>query len=140
MPAMVVTIDPDGCLTDVNLGDPDLRLEHLRRLIGCAAVHPILVASDQRIWVADRTDGFSLNVAATNLVMITASIPNQTNYGTIVCTGSSVHGTDITLIPAPVGALPRQPPGWPIDAAFTPFRRQLGQTSMASNTGRATGR
>ena len=68
---MAVTIDPDGCLNDVDLGDPDLRLEHLRRLIGCAAVHPIPLAADLLIWIADRTDGFSLNVAATDLVMIT---------------------------------------------------------------------
>ena len=39
MPAIAVTIAPDGWLTDVDLGDPDLRPAHLRSLIGCAAVH-----------------------------------------------------------------------------------------------------
>ena len=41
MPGTAVTIAPDGWLTDVDLGDPDLRPEHLRRLIGCASVYPI---------------------------------------------------------------------------------------------------
>ena len=122
MPAMAVTIDPDGCLNDVDLGDPDLRLEHLRRLIGCAAVYPIPLAADLLIWVADRTDGFSLNVAATDLVMITASIPNQTIYGTIVCTGGSVHGTDITPIAARWARyLANHQAVQPVDAAAQPI-------------------
>ena len=100
MPATAVTIAPDGWLTDVDLGDPDLRAEHLRRLIGCAAVYPILLAADLLMWVADTADDVSLNVAATDLVMTTANIPNRTIYGTVVCTGGSVDGADITPIPA----------------------------------------
>jgi hypothetical protein len=99
MPAIAVTIAPDGRLTDVDLGDPDLRAEHLRTLIGCAAVHPILLAADLRMWVADAATGDSLNAAATDLVLTTASIPNQTIYGTVVCTGGPVDGADITPIP-----------------------------------------
>jgi len=38
MPATAVAITPQGWLTDVDLGDPDLGLAHLRALIGCAAV------------------------------------------------------------------------------------------------------
>ena len=53
MPAMAVTIAPDGWLTDVDLGDPDLRPGHLRSLIGCVAVHPIMLAADLLMWVAD---------------------------------------------------------------------------------------
>ena len=100
MPAMAVTIAPDGWLTDVDLGDPDLRPGHLRRLIGCAAVHPIMLAADLLMWVADPADDISLNVAATDLVMTTANLPNQTIYGTVVCTGPSADGADITPIPA----------------------------------------
>jgi len=100
MPANAVTIAPDGWLTDVDLGDPDLRLAHLRRLIGCAAVHPIRLAGDLLMWVADTiNDDFSLNVAATDLVLLAANTPNQTIYGTVLCTGRSV-GADITAIPA----------------------------------------
>jgi hypothetical protein len=100
MPAMAVTIAPDGWLTDVDLGDPDLRAGHLRSLIGCEAVHPIMLAADLLMWVADPVDDVSLNVAATDLVMTTASLPNRTIYGTVVCTGGSVDGDDITPIPA----------------------------------------
>ena len=57
MPAIAVTIAPDGWLTDVDLGDPDLRPVHLRRLIGCVAVHPIRLAADLLMWVADTADG-----------------------------------------------------------------------------------
>jgi hypothetical protein len=99
MPAMAVTIAPDGSLTDVDLGDPDLRPGHLRRLIGCVAVHPIWLAADLLMWVADPADG-PLNVAATDVVMMTANIANQTIYGTVVCTGPSADGADITPIPA----------------------------------------
>jgi hypothetical protein len=102
MPAIAVTIAPDGRLTDVDLGDPDLRPAHLRRLIGCAAVRPIQLAGDLLIWVADTVDDdFSLNVAATDLVLLAANTPNQTIYGTVLCTGRSVDGVDITPIPAP---------------------------------------
>ncbi len=100
MPAVAVTISPNGWLTDVDLGDPDLRPAHLCPLIGCAAVHPIWLAADLLMWVADIADGFSLNVAATDVVMTTAHIPNQTIYGTVVCTGPSIDGADITPIPA----------------------------------------
>ena len=100
MPAMAVTIAPDGWLTDVDLGDPDLRLGHLRQLIGCAAVHPIRLARDLLMWVADTTDKASLNVVATDLVLIIANIPNQTIYGTVVCTGPCVDDAGITPIPA----------------------------------------
>jgi hypothetical protein len=99
LPANAVTIAPDGHLTDVDLGDPDLRAGHLRKLIGCAAVHPILLADDLRMWVADAVTGDSLNAAATDLVLTTATIPNQTIYGTVVCTGGPADGTDITPIP-----------------------------------------
>jgi len=99
MLACAVTIAPNGRLIDVDLSDPDLRAEHLRSLIGCAAVHPIMLAVDLRMWVADTVTGGSLNAAATDLVMTTAPIPNQTIYGTVVCTGSPVDGTDITPIP-----------------------------------------
>jgi hypothetical protein len=101
MPAIAVTITPDGHLTDVDLGDPDLRAEHLRKLIGCEAVHPILLAADLLMWVADAVTGDSLNAAATDLVLTTATIPNQTIYGTVVCTGGPVDGADITPISAP---------------------------------------
>ena len=122
MPAIAVTIAPDGRLTDVDLGDPDLRAEHLRTLIGCAAVHPILLAADLRMWVADAATGDSLNAAATDLVLTTASIPNQTIYGTVVCTGPLLDGAAISPIPA----------GWakyvaghravrPVDAAVHPI-------------------
>ena len=100
MPAMAVTIAPDGWLTDVDLGDPDLRPVHLRRLIGCVAVHPIRLAADLLMWVADTAEDSSLNVAATDIVMMTANIANQTIYGTVVCTGPSIDGADITPIPA----------------------------------------
>jgi hypothetical protein len=99
MPATAVAITPEGWLTDVDLGDPGLRLAHLRTLIGCAAVYPILLAADLFMWVAGTTDDSSLNVAATDLVLITARIPNQTIYGTVVCTGAG-NGVDITPIPA----------------------------------------
>lgn len=46
MPAVVVTINPDGWLPDVDLGDPDLWLEHLRNLVGCAVVRPITLSID----------------------------------------------------------------------------------------------
>ena len=122
MPAMAVTIAPGGWLTDVDLGDPDLRAGHLRSLIGCAAVHPIMLAADLVMWVADSVDDVSLNVAATDVVMTTASLPNRTIYGTVVCTGPSADGADITPIPA----------GWarylanhqavqPVDAAAQPI-------------------
>jgi hypothetical protein len=99
MLACAVTIAPNGRLTDVDLGDSDLRAAHLRRLIGCAAIHPILLADDLRMWVADTVTDGSLNAAATDLVMTTAPIPNQTIYGTVVCTGGPVDGIDITPIP-----------------------------------------
>jgi len=122
MPAMAVTIAPDGWLTDVDLGVPDLRPVHLRRLIGCVAVHPIRLAADLLMWVADTAEDSSLNVAATDIVMMTANIANQTIYGTVVCTGPSADGADITPIPA----------GWarylanhqavqPVDAAAQPI-------------------
>ena len=122
MPAMAVTIAPDGWLTDVDLGDPDLRLGHLRQLIGCAAVRPIRLAADLLMWVADPADDTSLNVAATDVVLITANVTSQTIYGTVVCTGPSADGADITPIPA----------GWarflanhqavrPVDAAAHPI-------------------
>ena len=124
MSATAVTITPEGWLTDVDLGDPDLRLAHLRTLIGCAAVHPILLAADLFMWVADTVEDSSLNVAATDLILITARIPNQTIYGTVVCTGS-VNGVDITPIPEkwaqflanhqavqPVNAAEHQPSRW----------------------------
>jgi len=123
MPAVAVTIAPDGWLTDVDLGDSDLRPAHLRRLIGCAAVHPIWLAADLLLmWVADTTGGLSLNVAATDVVMTTANVPNRSVYGTVVCTGPSADGVDITSIPA----------GWarylanhqavrPVDAAAQPI-------------------
>ena len=100
MPAMAVTIAPDGWLTDVDLGDPDLRPGHLRSLIGCAAVNPIMLATDLLMWVADPADDIVLNVAATDLVMTTANLPNRTIYGTVVCTGPFVDDADITPIPA----------------------------------------
>jgi hypothetical protein len=56
-------------------------------------------AADLLMWVADRADDMSLNVAATDLVMTSANIPNRTIYGTVVCTGGSVDGADITPIP-----------------------------------------
>jgi len=99
MPAIAVTITPDGWLTDVDLGDPDLRPAHLRRLIGCAAVHPIRLAADLLMWVGDTPDDFSLNAAATDVVLLAANIPNQTIYGTVVCTGGA-DGPDIAPIPA----------------------------------------
>jgi len=99
MPATAVAITPEGWLADVDLGDPDLRLPHLRTLIGCAAVHPILLGADLVMWVADSVDDLSLNVAATDLIMIAVSIPSQTIYGTVVCTGHLVNGVDITPIP-----------------------------------------
>ena len=99
MPANAVTITSNGRLTDVDLGDPDLRGMHLRRLIGCVAVHPIALAPDLVLWAADplRTD--SLNVAATDIVMTTVGIPNRSIYGTVVCTGPSADDT-ITPISA----------------------------------------
>jgi hypothetical protein len=100
MPAIAVTIAPDGRLTDIDLGDPDLRLAHLRRLIGCAAVHPIRLADDLLMWVADMGNGFWLNVVATDLVLLAANTPSQTIYGTVVCTGRSVNDADIAPIPA----------------------------------------
>jgi|SRR6476620_10689952 len=100
MPANAVTIAPDGWLTDVDLGDPDLRPEHLRRLIGCAAVHPILLATDLLMWVVDSPGDFLLNVAATDLVLITANLPTRTVYGTVVCTGPSSDGANLAPIPA----------------------------------------
>jgi hypothetical protein len=100
MLACAVTIAPNGWLTDVDLGDPGLRAEHIRQLIGCAAIHPILLADDLRMWVADTVTGGSLNAAATDLVMTAAPIPSQTIYGTVVCTGGPVEGSDITPIPA----------------------------------------
>jgi hypothetical protein len=80
------------------------------------------LAADLVMWVADTADDISLNIAATDLVMTTAAIPNRTIYGTVVCTGRSVNGADITPIPA----------GWarylanhqavrPIDAAVHPI-------------------
>ena len=101
MLACAIAIAPNGRLTDVDLGDPDLRAEHLRKLIGCAAIHPIRLADDLRMWVADTVTGGSLNAVATDLVMTTGPIPNQTIYGTVVCTGGPVDGTDITPIPVP---------------------------------------
>jgi hypothetical protein len=99
MPATAVAITPEGWLTDVDLGDPDLRLAHLRTLVGCAAVQPILLADDLVVWVANTVDASSLNIAATDLIMITATVPNQTIYGTVVCTGHAVDGVDVTPIP-----------------------------------------
>ena len=118
MPAIALTIAPDGWLTDVDLGDPDLRLAHLRRLIGYAAVHPIQLAGDLLMWVADTVDDdFSLNVAATDLVLLAANTPNQTIYGTVLCTGRSI-GADITPIPAPWARyLANHQAVQPIDAA-----------------------
>jgi len=69
MPAVAVTISRMAGSPDVDLGDPDLRPVHLRRLIGCAAVHPIWWAADLLMWVADTTDDGSLNGAATDVVM-----------------------------------------------------------------------
>ena len=99
MPATAVTITPGGWLTDVDLGDPDLRSEHLRKLIGCVAVHALPLATDLLMWVADNVDDTALNAAATDLVMTTTNIPNQTIYGVVVCTGPTGHHTDITQIP-----------------------------------------
>lgn len=94
-----VAITPEGWLTDVDLGDPDVGITHLHTLIGSAAVRPIPLDVDLVMWVADTVDNLSLNVAATDLIMITASIPNQTIYGTVVCTGRLLNGVDITPIP-----------------------------------------
>ncbi len=99
MVATAVAITPEGSLTDVDLGDPDLRLAHLRTLIGCAAVHPMPLAANLVMWVADTAVGASLNNAATDLILITARIPNQTIYGTVVCTGQLLDGVHITPIP-----------------------------------------
>jgi hypothetical protein len=52
------------------------------------------------MWVADTAEDSSLNVAATDIVMMTSNIANQTIYGTVVCTGPSIDGADITPIPA----------------------------------------
>lgn len=99
MSTNALTIDPDGWLTDVDLGDPDQRPEHLRRLIGCAAVHPILLAADLLMWAVDSAGDFLLNVAATDLVLIMANLPTRTVYGTVVCTGPAFDGV-LAPIPA----------------------------------------
>jgi len=122
MPATAVTIAPDGWLTDVDLGDAELRPAHLRRLIGCAAVHPIMLAADLQMWVADTLDDMSLNAAATDLVMTTANVPNQTIYGTVICTGRAVDGVEITPIPtAWAQYLANHQAVQPVDAAAQPI-------------------
>jgi|SRR6478735_5251632 hypothetical protein len=88
MPATSVTITAGGLLTDVDLGDPDLRPAHLRRLIGCAAVHAVGLSAE-----------LPLNIAATDLVMLAPVVPNQTDYGTVVLTGGTVDGSDINVDP-----------------------------------------
>ena len=99
MSATAVTITPDGWLTDVDMGDPDLRAEHIRRLIGVAAVHALTLSVDLVMWVADGVNGSPLNAAATDLVMLAADIPNQTIYGTVVLTGGTADGSDVRPIP-----------------------------------------
>ena len=79
-------------------GDPDLRAEHLRRLVGCAAVHSITLAPDLVMWLQIRSTR-TLNVVATDIVMTTARIPTRSIYGTVVCTGPSADDT-ITPIAA----------------------------------------
>jgi hypothetical protein len=68
MPATAATITADGWLTDVDLGDPDLRPE-LRRPIGFAAVRAVALSADLLMWVADAADGSPSNAAATDPVM-----------------------------------------------------------------------
>jgi hypothetical protein len=99
LPAIAVTITADGWLTDIDLGDPDLRPDHLRRLIGCAAVHPIALSADLLMWAADAAEGSPLNAAATDLVMTSPSVPNRTIYGTVVLTGGLADNSEITPIP-----------------------------------------
>jgi hypothetical protein len=93
MPANAVAITSSGRLTDVDLGDPDLRAEHVRRLIGSVAVHPMTLASDLIMWAADPPNTELLNVVATDIVMTTANIPNRSIYGTVVCTGPFADDT-----------------------------------------------
>jgi len=72
-----------------------------------------------------------LNVAATDLIMIATSIPNQTIYGTVICTGRLLNGVDITPIPE-MGEICGQPPCCP------PGRRRQTATISGLRIGQIT--
>jgi hypothetical protein len=151
MAAVAVTIAPDGRLTEVDLGDPDLRSVQLRSLIGCAAVRPIWLAADLLMWAVDPADGL-LNVSATDIVMTTADIANQTISGTVVCTGPAADGVDIAAIPArwaryltnhravqPVGAVAQPVPLLGQLGGADGLARPVGSTEPQSGFERAAG-